>query len=64
MLDVSETAHLDVRPVYTVSQSEQGIERTPQCLACLLTWPLDLTPGSRFEVTLRLTVGPAAGVAS
>jgi hypothetical protein len=53
-----------VRPVFTVSQSEKGIERTAQALACLLSWPIELAPGERFVVALRLTVGDASGGAS
>ncbi|MEX2230148.1 MAG: alpha-amylase/4-alpha-glucanotransferase domain-containing protein, partial [Dehalococcoidia bacterium] len=50
------TADVDVRPVDTISQSEKGLERTSQALACLFSWPVALAPGERFTAGLRLAV--------
>lgn len=44
-------------PIETVSQSEEGAERTYQGSALLASWPLTLTPGhvERMEVRLEIT---------
>jgi hypothetical protein len=55
-LQSSIEAEVDVRPVTTMSQSEAGLESIRQGLACVFTWPLQLTPGDRFEVTLDLRI--------
>ncbi len=43
-------------PVETVSNSEAGFERSYQCSCTLLHWPVDLLPGDRWSVTLRLAL--------
>ncbi|MBA3825261.1 MAG: DUF1926 domain-containing protein [Ktedonobacterales bacterium] len=52
-------AHLWRFPIWSVSNSEAGFERSYQCSSVVLRWPLDLAPGDRWSVTLRLAVGPA-----
>lgn len=47
------------RPIETVSNSEAGFERSYQCSNTLLHWPMDLLPGDRWSVTLRLGLGGA-----
>jgi len=44
-------------PIETVSQSEEGAERTYQGSALMASWPLTLTPGhaERMEVKLEIT---------
>ena len=44
-------------PIETVSQSEEGAERTYQGSALLASWPLILQPGvaERVEVHLEIT---------
>jgi len=44
-------------PIETVSQSEEGAERTYQGSALLASWPLTLQPGGveRMEVRLEMT---------
>ncbi len=44
-------------PVETVSLSETGFERIYQGSALLLSWPVRLAPGDRWEQALRLAVG-------
>jgi alpha-amylase len=51
-------ADIDARPVTTMSQSEAGLESIRQGLACVFTWPLRLSPGDRFAVSLDLRVAP------
>ena len=46
-------------PVWSVSNSEAGFEKSYQCSAVVLHWPVDLAPGDRWSVTLRLAVGAA-----
>ncbi len=58
-MDADRPADIDVRPIATVSQSEAGFEEIVQCLACLFTWPVRLTPGETFEVAASLTLEPA-----
>jgi alpha-amylase len=43
-------------PIETVSQSEEGAERTYQGSALLVSWPLRLEPGhiERMEVRLEI----------
>ena len=43
-------------PIETVSQSEEGAERTYQGSALLASWPLTLNPGAteRIEVCLEI----------
>ncbi len=60
-IESSAPVDVDMRPVSTVSQSERGLERTPQALACLLTWPLSLGAGESFDVTLRVAVDGGRG---
>jgi alpha-amylase len=57
-------ADIDVRPVFTVSQSEAGFEEIPQSLACLYSWPLRLAPGETFEVQATLRFNADAELAS
>ena len=44
-------------PIETVSQSEEGAERTYQGSVLLASWPLTLNPGNveRLEVRLEIT---------
>ncbi len=53
---VSPPAALDIRPIATVSEAEGLREETPQQLALLLSWPLDLRPGEVFEARIALRV--------
>jgi 4-alpha-glucanotransferase len=43
-------------PVETVSNSESGFERSYQCSCTVLHWPIDIAPGDRWSVTLRLSL--------
>jgi alpha-amylase len=46
-------------PIQTVSESEEGLERTYQGLCWLLVWPLRLEAGAEWSTTIRQTViGP------
>jgi hypothetical protein len=48
-------------PVEAVSSSEGGFERVYQCSCTVLSWPVDIPPGDRWSVTLRLNLSkPAA----
>jgi alpha-amylase/alpha-mannosidase (GH57 family) len=46
-------------PVETVSNSEAGFERGYQCSCTVLHWPVDLAPGDRWSVTLRMAITAA-----
>jgi alpha-amylase len=50
---VSPAADAWVAPIETVSNSESGFERVYQGSALLLSWPVTLAPGERFEASLR-----------
>ncbi|CAN5534281.1 hypothetical protein BH20CHL7_BH20CHL7_04420 [soil metagenome] len=43
-------------PIETISNSESGFERVYQGSGLLLSWPLRLVPGERWERTIRHTV--------
>jgi alpha-amylase len=58
-LRTSVPAEVLVSPVKTVSQSEGGFEAVYQSSSVLLQWPLKLSPGERFEVTLQQETGRA-----
>ena len=62
-IEADPPADLDVRPVETVARSEQGMERTPQELAILLSWPLRLaeqSPPFTARVAIAIEETPAA----
>jgi alpha-amylase len=44
-------------PIETISNSESGFERSYQCSCTVLHWPIDIAPGDRWSVTLRLSLG-------
>jgi 4-alpha-glucanotransferase len=46
-------------PVETISNSEAGLERNYQCSCTLLHWAVDIPPGDRWSVSLRLMLGRA-----
>ncbi len=50
-------ADIRVRPIETLSRSEAGFERIPQCLSVLLSWPLALEAGERWEMSVTLDPG-------
>lgn len=56
-LTVNTQAALWRFPVETVSNSESGFERVYQCSSTLFHWPVDIAPGDRWSVTLRLALG-------
>lgn len=58
-IETTRAADIDMRPLTTVSGSERGLERIQQAVTCLLTWPVRLAPGERFEVTLNLALADA-----
>jgi hypothetical protein len=60
-IETDRAADIDVRPLTTVSGSEHGLERIQQAVTCLLTWPVRLAPGERFEVTVDLALADAPG---
>ncbi len=47
-------------PIETVSQSEEGAERTYQGSSLLASWPLHLQPGKAERIEVRLEVGDLA----
>jgi alpha-amylase len=51
-------------PIETVSNSEDGFERVYQGSALLLSWPVRLEPGQRWERTIHHTVSTARDRAS
>ena len=62
-LEWAAPAQLGWAPVETVSLSEAGFERIYQGSAVLVTWPVDLAPGARWEAGLALAlrrIAPAA----
>ncbi|MGE3856606.1 MAG: alpha-amylase/4-alpha-glucanotransferase domain-containing protein [Dehalococcoidia bacterium] len=63
-IEADRPADLDVRPLTTVSGSEHGLERLQQAVTCLLTWPVRLAAGERFEVTLDLALTSRASSAA
>jgi alpha-amylase len=58
-LKTSVPAQVVVAPVKTVSQSEGGFESIYQSSSVLLQWPLNLTEGRKFTVSLRQEVARA-----
>ena len=57
-----EAAGVAWAPVETVSLSETGFERIYQGCALLVSWPVRLTAGATWEMSLRLAVSdPRAG---
>jgi alpha-amylase len=50
---ISPAADAWVAPIETVSNSESGFERVYQGSALLLSWPITLAPGERFEASVR-----------
>jgi 4-alpha-glucanotransferase len=55
----SEPAQVLVSPVKTVSQSEGGFEAVYQSSCVVLQWPLKLSAGQSFKVTLHQETGRA-----
>jgi alpha-amylase len=43
-------------PIETVANSEAGFERSYQCSATLLHWPLNLAPGDEWQVSFRMAI--------
>ena len=52
----SAPARLEARPLYTVSQSEAGFEKIMQAATVRAAWPIDLDPGSKQTINVRLMV--------
>jgi len=49
---------LEGRPLYTVSQSEAGFEKIMQAATLRARWPVELAPGGKQTITVRLMVTP------
>lgn len=60
----SAAAEVAWAPVETVSLSETGFERIYQGSAILVSWPLRLAAGERWDLSLRLAVGEVAARAA
>lgn len=58
-IGVEQPADLWRFPIETVSSSEAGVERVYQCSCTLLSWPLALEPGARWQTTLTFTLDRA-----
>ena len=60
-LTPSEAAAVWALPLFTVSNSEGGVERNFQGTMLHLRWALELAPGTRWEQTTRTAVAGADG---
>jgi len=61
---LSQPAHIAWAPVETVSLSEAGFERIYQGSALLISWPVELTPGSEWRQAIDLVIVDRSGLAS
>jgi alpha-amylase len=50
-----------VYPIETVTQSEDGFERTYQGTSLVLTWPISLGEGEQVEFDTTLTIRSTVG---
>lgn len=55
-IELARPARLFRYPIETVTQSEDGLERTFQGTCFVPTWPVSLLPGERCQLGLNLTV--------
>ena len=55
-LDYSRAATLAHYPLETVSESEEGMERTYQGVCLCAVWPVELAPGASWQVEVSLAL--------